>query len=121
MVLLDVPFKDLPQRIKDIIFYGSNGEKIELVIPPDAPIQDDKRKGRKVVWDGFVNRVDRWYKRITKERTPKSYEEDMYKRVMVEQTCPDCKGLKLQKHRRYVRLNTILHPTPGLLRLSISP
>ncbi|NPE09690.1 MAG: excinuclease ABC subunit UvrA, partial [Asgard group archaeon] len=32
-------------------------------------------------------------------------EEDMYKRVMVEQTCPDCKGLKLQKHRRYVRLN----------------
>ena len=101
----DIPFKDLPQKIRDIIFYGSNGEKIELIIPPDAPIQDDKNKGRKVIWGGFINGVDRWYKRITKERTPKSYEEDMYKRVMVEQTCPDCKGLKLQKHRRYVRLN----------------
>ena len=101
----DIPFKDLPQKIRDIIFYGSNGEKIELIIPTDAPIQDDKRKGRKVIFGGFINGVDRWYKRITKERTPKSYEEDMYKRVMVEQTCPDCKGLKLQKHRRYVRLN----------------
>ena len=101
----DTPFKDLPEKIRNIIFYGSNGEKIEIVIPPDAPIQDDRNKGRKVIWEGFVGRMDRWYKRVTKERTPKSYEEDLYKRIMVEQTCPDCKGLKLQKHRKYVRLN----------------
>ncbi|NHJ38650.1 MAG: excinuclease ABC subunit UvrA, partial [Asgard group archaeon] len=101
----DVPFKDLPEEIRDIIFYGSNGEKIELIIPPDAPIQDDSNKGRMVVWGGLINRVDQWYRRITKERTPKSYEEEMYKRIMVEQICPDCKGLKLQKHRKYIRLN----------------
>jgi excinuclease ABC subunit A len=29
----------------------------------------------------------------------------MYKKIMVEQTCPDCKGLKLQKHRKYIRIN----------------
>lgn len=101
----DVPYNDLPEKIRNILFYGSNDEKIEIVIPPDAPIQDDRNKGRKVIWEGYVGRIDRWYKRVTRERTPKSYEEDMYKRIMVEQTCPDCKGLKLQKHRKYIRLN----------------
>jgi excinuclease ABC subunit A len=111
----DVPFKDLPEQIRDIIFYGSNGEKIELVIPPDAPIQDDKNKGRKVVWGGIINGVDRWYRRIIKERTPRSYEEDMYKRVMVEQTCPECKGLKLKKHRTFIRIeNKDIHQTTSL-------
>jgi len=102
---LDTPFKELSKEIQNIIFYGSNGEKVEIVIPPDAPIQDDKNKGRKVAWDGFVTQIDRWYKRVTRERTPKSYEEDYYKRVMVEQRCPDCKGLKLQKHRTFIRIN----------------
>ncbi|HUU79128.1 MAG TPA: excinuclease ABC subunit UvrA [candidate division Zixibacteria bacterium] len=101
----DTPFKDLPSEIKNIIYYGSNGEKIEIVIPEDAPIQDDKNKGRKVIWEGVVTSIDRWYKRVTKERTPKSYEEDMYKRIMVEQRCPDCKGMKLQKHRNYIKIN----------------
>ncbi|NHJ49895.1 MAG: excinuclease ABC subunit A [Asgard group archaeon] len=100
----DVPFKDLPEKIRNILFYGSNGEKIEIVIPPDAPIQNDRNKGRKVVWEGYIGRIDRWYKRLIRERTPKSYEEDMYKRIMVEQLCPDCKGLKLKKHRTFIRI-----------------
>ncbi|MFW9921953.1 MAG: excinuclease ABC subunit UvrA [Candidatus Thorarchaeota archaeon] len=101
---LDTPFKELPQEIRDIIFYGSEDEKIEIVLPSDAPIQNDRNAGRKVSWEGFISRIDRWYKRTTKTRTPKSYEEDLYKRIMVEQLCPDCKGLKLKKHRRFIRL-----------------
>ncbi len=100
----DDTFKDLPEKIRNILFYGSEGEKIEIIIPPDAPIQDDKNKGKLVAWEGYISRIDRWYKRVTNQRTPKSYEEDMYKRVMVEQTCPDCKGLKLQKHRTFIRI-----------------
>ncbi len=100
----DTPFKDLSQEIQEILFYGSKGEKIEIILPEDAPIQDDKNKGKVVSWEGYVNRIDRWYKRLTRTRTPKSYEEDMYKRIMIEQICPDCYGFKLQKHRTYFRI-----------------
>ncbi len=101
---LDIPFKELPHEIQNLLFYGSNGEKIEIIIPPDAPIQNDPNKGKKVAWEGYLARIDRWYKRITKSRTPKSYEEDLYKRIMVEQLCPDCKGAKLQKQRFFIRI-----------------
>ncbi|MBD3191144.1 MAG: excinuclease ABC subunit A [Candidatus Heimdallarchaeota archaeon] len=102
---LDTPFMDLPPEIRDILFYGTKGEKIEMMIPPDAPIQNDRNKGKKVSWEGYIASIDRWYKRVTKERTPKSYEERRYKRIMVEQTCPDCKGIKLKKHRTFIQLN----------------
>jgi len=101
---LDVPFKELPHDIHDLLFHGSKGEKIEIIIPPDAPIQDDRNKGKKVVWEGYLTNIDRWYKKLTKSRTPKSYEEDMYKRIMVEQLCPDCKGAKLQKQREFIHI-----------------
>jgi len=100
----DTPFKDLPEKIRNILFYGSEGEKLEIILPEDAPIQDDKNKGKMVSWEGYITRIDRWYKRLTRERTPKSYEEDMYKRIMIEQTCPECQGFKLTKHRSFFKI-----------------
>lgn len=102
---LDVPFKDLPPKIHDIIFYGTKGEKFEIFLPDDSPVKDDKSVGKKVSFEGLVPRFDRWYKRTTKKRTPETYEQRLMYRIMVEYPCPDCQGTKLQKHRRLVRIN----------------
>lgn len=101
---LDIPFRDLPEAIKDIIFNGSGGEQIEIVIPPDAPVQEDRSKGKLLPWEGYIPKIDHWYTRIIKERTPSSYEEELYRKVMVEQTCPDCNGMKFGRHRNFIRI-----------------
>ncbi|NHJ85461.1 MAG: excinuclease ABC subunit A [Asgard group archaeon] len=113
----DTPFKDLSKDIKEILFYGSKGEKIEIVIPPDAPIQDDKNKGKMVAWEGYIARIDRWYKKVTKQRTPKSYEEDLIRRIMIEQECPACKGRKLKKHRDFIKIDNKTYFETTLLPL----
>ena len=102
---LDVPFKDLPQEIQDIIFYGTKGEKFEIILPNDSPVKTDKTVGKKVSFEGLVPRFDRWYKRTTKRRTPETYEQRWMFRIMVEYPCPDCHGKKLQKHRWLIKIN----------------
>jgi excinuclease ABC subunit A len=101
----DVPFKELPQNVKDIIFHGTKREKFELILPEGSPIEDDPRAGKRASFEGLVSRINRWHKRTTKSRTPKTYEERMMRRVMAEQTCPDCNGVKLRKHQRLIRIN----------------
>jgi len=102
---LDVPFKDLPREIQDIIFYGTKGEKFEIVLPHDSPVKDDKTVGKRVSFEGLVPRFDRWYRRTTKKRTPETYEEQRMHRIMVEYPCPDCHGKKLEKHRWLIKIN----------------
>jgi excinuclease ABC subunit A len=102
---LDTPFKDLPQEIHDIIFYGTKGEKFRIILPDDSPVKNDERVGKKVSFEGLVPRIDRWYKRTTKRRTPETYEQGWIHRTMIEYPCPDCQGKKLQKHRWLVKIN----------------
>jgi excinuclease ABC subunit A len=101
---LDAPFKELPERVKDLIFYGSRGEKFELLRPPGED-RDHSAFGRSVAWNGIVNGMDRWYKQTSRSRTPKDYEERWAQRVMTEMTCPDCKGTKLRSHQTLIRIN----------------
>ncbi|UCE09141.1 MAG: excinuclease ABC subunit UvrA [Candidatus Thorarchaeota archaeon] len=113
---LDTPFKDLPEKIKEILFYGTQGEKIELLKPPEID-KDHKNFGMMVSDSGILDRVDRWYKRTSKQRTPKDYEERMAQRLMVENDCPDCHGTKLKEQRLLIRINGRSIHDLGLLSL----
>jgi excinuclease ABC subunit A len=111
---LDTPYKDLPQKIKDILLYGTKGEKFTLLEPEDHHIDSYKpsmtkyypRFGRKVSFEGIIPRIHRWYKQhYSKARNPKSWEEQRVRRIMIEHTCPDCAGKKLKNLRFQMKVN----------------
>ncbi|MFW9958822.1 MAG: excinuclease ABC subunit UvrA, partial [Candidatus Odinarchaeota archaeon] len=101
---LDTPFKELSEEVKDLIFNGSKGEKLELLRPPGEN-REHSAFGRMFVWNGILHRIDQWYKQTSRGRTPKDYEERWAQRVMTETTCPDCNGTKLRSHQSLIRIN----------------
>ncbi len=101
---LDAPFKDLSEKARDIIFNGTRGEKFELLRPPEET-REHPNFGKMIVDHGILDRIDRWYKRTNKSRSPKDYEERIAQKLMVEKECPDCHGTKLRKTRQFIRIN----------------
>ncbi|MGY5879940.1 MAG: excinuclease ABC subunit UvrA [Candidatus Thorarchaeota archaeon] len=101
---LDTPFKELPEDIKQIIFHGTQGEKFEILRPPEED-REHSNFGRMMVDHGILSRIDKWYKRSSKRRSPKDYEERLVQRFLVERDCPDCHGRKLRNTRMLTRIN----------------
>ncbi len=100
---LDAPFKDLSDEIVNILFYGTKGEKFQIVLPEGAK-EADKHVGREIRFDGIINRIDRHYRHYRKKGTAHSGMEEYLRKVMVEHTCPDCDGTKLKRQRLLVTI-----------------
>src|SRR5262249_3028895 len=54
--------------------------------------------------DGIVNEIDRRYRRYRREKVAHTWMEEYIKKVMVEKTCPDCRGTKLKRQRLQVTI-----------------
>ena len=83
---LRTPVKELPAAVKDIIFYGTKGEKLELYY--------DQPRGKGVLYqafEGICNNLERRYHETQSEGAKKEIEE-----FMGECPCPDCKGRRLR-------------------------
>jgi excinuclease ABC subunit A len=100
---LDVPFKDLPAPAVDLIFYGTKGEKVPLVLPEGATVGRE-REGRLFAFDGFINDIERHYRKHRKEGMANHWMDEWLKKVMVEHTCPDCNGQKFLRQRLMVTI-----------------
>ncbi|MHA2363469.1 MAG: excinuclease ABC subunit UvrA [Candidatus Hodarchaeales archaeon] len=100
---LDTPYNEIPEKIKDIIFYGTKGERFELIQPKDLK-QQFSNIGKHVAFEGLIPPIDRWYKNVARQRSARSYEEHIYYRGMIDILCPDCKGAKLLKRRLQVKI-----------------
>jgi excinuclease ABC subunit A len=94
---LDVPFNELPEHIVSLLLYGAKGERFPLVLPEGA--KNDERAGRSITWDGFITDIERRYREYRRQGISNHWMEEWLKKVMVEHTCPACKGMKL-KHQR---------------------
>lgn len=96
---LDVPLSELPKSVIDILMYGTRGEKVEMVQPPDAK----KRNwitGKTLAFHGYVKEIESWYRSyIRKSATGESFEPGFIKETMVEYTCPECNGARLKSQR----------------------
>jgi len=95
---LDTPFNQLSDEVKDILFYGTKGEKITMESPPNF----NKRNyliGRTIQSRGFVNRTEHWYREATRKDKVNESSLEWFKKKMVEYTCPDCGGKKLKAQR----------------------
>jgi excinuclease ABC subunit A len=104
---LDTPFCDLPPEIVDTILYGSKGERFPLLLPPGGDPQGSGKNhiGQMFRYDGIITDIERRYRRYRKEKIANTWMEEYLKRVMVEHTCPDCKGVKLKPQRMCVKIN----------------
>ena len=84
---LTVPFKDLPEAVKKIIFYGTGEEKLDL--------HYDQPRGKGVLhqaFEGVCNNIDRRYLETQSDSVKRELEE-----FMTEQPCPACQGRRLRK------------------------
>lgn len=100
---LDESFEALSEEVKRILFYGTQGEKIKMVQPPDAE-RASRNVGREIAWEGMVNRIDRWYKQHREQGNALSNEYHVIRKVMAEVDCPDCGSSRYRKQRLWVTL-----------------
>ena len=91
---LDVPYKDLPQEVKDIIMYGNCGEELEL------SMQTKRFSGNmRGSFEGIVNNLKRRYRETTSE-----YVKGEITKYMRDKPCPTCHGERLKEVALGVRV-----------------
>jgi len=84
---LTVPFKDLPEDIRTIIFYGTGDEKLDL--------HYDQPRGKGVLhqaFEGICNNIERRYVETQSDSVKRELED-----FMAQRPCPACKGKRLRK------------------------
>ena len=84
---LTVPWRDLSEEAKEIVLYGTKGEKLEL--------HYDQPRGRGVLYqpfEGICNNIERRYRETQSESSKRELEE-----LMSDRPCPACKGRRLRK------------------------
>ncbi|HIR99942.1 MAG TPA: excinuclease ABC subunit UvrA [Candidatus Coproplasma avistercoris] len=84
---LDVPVKDLPEGVYDMLMYGNGGEQVELAY------NAYRFSGSyKTAWEGFANNLQRRYNQTSSDSV--KWDIERYMRVT---DCPACHGKRLKK------------------------
>ena len=84
---LTAPFGELSKEVRNIIFYGTGGEKLKLHY-------DQARGGGTLMqaFEGIANNIERRYRDTQSDYSRKELEE-----CMSERPCPECGGKRLKK------------------------
>jgi excinuclease ABC subunit A len=96
---LDAPWTQLTADARHAILYGIEPRKIPIHTPPDAKVRMGNQEGREVGFSGIARRIERHYRRYRQRGEANSRMEEWLDKVMVEHTCPDCKGARLRATR----------------------
>ena len=96
---LDAPWTSLPEKVRDAILYGIEPRKVTMVTPPDAKVRRDNHEGREVGFNGIARRIERYYRHYRQRGEVNTRMEAWLDKVMVEHTCPDCKGARVRATR----------------------
>ena len=91
---LDIPVKDLPKDIYDLLMYGTD-ERVEMAYQTRSFSGSFKKS-----WEGYVNNLQRRYATSTSDGVKMEIE-----RLMRNAPCPDCNGKRLKKEALSVYIN----------------
>lgn len=94
---LSVPFNDLPEDIKTVIFYGTGNEKLDL--------HYDQPRGKGVLhqpFEGICTNLERRYQETQSDSMRRELEE-----FMTQQPCPTCGGKRLRKEALAVTVGDV--------------
>jgi len=96
----DIPFSKLPKRFKDALYYGTGGQKIQVIWEKD---------GREIPWqkefEGLCNTVERLYRESTSEGVKRNMS-----RYMTFRECKSCGGRRLKPEVLGVKLDHAEQP-----------
>ena len=92
---IDRPFDELPQRVQDIVLYGSGEEKIAFTYLSDR----GKPVTREHAFEGIVPNLERRYR----ETDSVMVREELAK-YLNNKPCPECGGTRLRREARYVKV-----------------
>ncbi|MDE6182175.1 MAG: excinuclease ABC subunit UvrA [Eubacteriales bacterium] len=92
---LDTPYKDLPDKVKDILMYGTKGEKIEVSWEGANGV-----KSYSYPFEGIVNNLERRYKDVGSDFVKQELEQ-----YMTNVTCKSCSGKRLRPEILAVTIN----------------
>ncbi len=84
---MDTPFRELPKKVQDVIFYGTGGDKIKVTF--------DSANGHgtyMTAYEGVVCSLERRYRETASETMKAAYEE-----FMSQEQCPVCHGDRLKR------------------------
>ena len=94
---LDVPYKDLSEKAKKAIMYGTDGKKIKMqrksVYGEGTYMKD---------FEGILNNIERRYAETTSE-----YSRNEIEQLMTAVECPECGGARLKKESLFVTVGGI--------------
>ena len=84
---LTTPWQELSQEVRQVILYGTGGEKLEL--------HYDQPRGKGVLYqafEGVCTNIERRYRETQSDASKRELEE-----LMAQSPCPDCRGRRLKK------------------------
>ena len=98
---LDTPWKDLQERARNALLYGSRGEKIRFT---HRTAKGYVRRRTRPLY-GIVHNVRRRYRQTSSDVAQRWYES-----FMRELPCPDCDGARLRPEARAVTVGDLTLP-----------
>jgi excinuclease ABC subunit A len=96
---LEAPWEKLPEAVRGALLYGIDARKVRLAAPPEAKEKRGDWEGQEVGFGGIARRIERHYRRYRQRGEASSGMEAWLDKVMVEHTCPDCKGARVRATR----------------------
>ena len=94
---LDTPYEDLSDEAKDVIMYGTKGEKLSVEYASDG-----ENKTFTYNFEGVIENLNRRYKESSSESSRQDYES-----FMTNSNCPTCHGKKLKPEVLAITVNDI--------------
>ncbi len=104
---LTTPWEELPEEVRDIVLYGTKGEKLDL--------HYDQPRGKGVLhqpFEGICTNIERRYHETQSDASKRELEE-----MMAECPCPTCRGRRLKKESLAVTVGD--KDIDALTRLSV--
>jgi excinuclease ABC subunit A len=95
---LETPWEQLPETVRNAILNGVE-KKFQTTAPPGAKVNREDWDRHHVGFGGIARRIERQYRRYRQRGEANSGMEEWLDKVMVERTCPDCKGARLRATR----------------------
>src|SRR4029078_10718769 len=92
---IDRPFSKLPERVQNIVLYGSGDEKIPFTYLTDR----GRTMTREHAFEGSVPNLERRYR----ETDSVMVREELAK-YLNNKPCPECAGTRLRKEARHVKV-----------------
>jgi excinuclease ABC subunit A len=94
---VDTPFAHLPEKIREVVLYGSGREVIRFRYLNEKGTRFD----RSHTFEGIVNNFERRYK-----ETDSTAVREELARLISNKTCPTCDGARLRSEARHVRVGS---------------